>query len=123
MPSIKDFFYELKDENATENSISDLAKDVILDALIDMKVRLKERARARKEKMLFIPAGLTKEDTILIIFLAKSKAGFIEAKKAEDSEQDDDDSKETISSIAEEFAIAKEKFYPATVVNDNDCTA
>ena len=87
-----------------------------------MKVRLKERARARKEKMLFIPAGLTKEDTILIIFLAKSKAGFIEAKKAEESEDDGDTSKETISDIAKEFAIAKEKFSAQSVLNDSDST-
>ncbi len=87
---LKDFFYTAKDEVATENSISDLAKDVTIEALLDMKETLRERREAREQKKEKLPPGLNKQEVVLLIFLDKCKAGFIELKEIKKEDNPDE---------------------------------
>lgn len=77
--NLKEYYYKLKDDNATENSIADFTKDVIVKALIRMNKKLLE------------DKDLSKQEVVLLIFTAKSKAGFIEAKKENDSGDNEED--------------------------------
>ena len=114
---LKDYFFELKSEIATENSISDLTKDVIVAALLDMKTSLKLRSTAIENKAKFIPYGLTKQDIQLLIFTAKSKAGFVEnEKKIEELEETINEHQNAIASAVE---LAKKEFIKEFSENDS----
>lgn len=76
--NLKDYYYELKDNNATENSIADFTKDIIVKSLMRMNEKLDN------------DKDLSKQEVVLLIFTAKSKAGFIEA-KSDNSDEDQED--------------------------------
>lgn len=90
---LKDYFHETKAD--PENLIGDLVKDVIIQELVAMKN---------------IPGQLNKQQVVLLIFLAKCKANFVEAKKEEKPLVPGGELSEYQNAIADAVDGAKEEF-------------